>query len=115
MKTVDRFLAGRSPIAEYKDDSFASDSDDSTKIWQAENKAPAKTKTKIPFSFSSKPDRTYRSILEWRVSSIDSTHQHHHFHSSSHSLNHKTSLFTQSQGKLPKPTAFCHGCEQTEH
>lgn len=48
MKTVDRFLAGRAPIAEFKDDSFASDSDDSTKIWQAENKAPAKNKNQNP-------------------------------------------------------------------
>ena len=48
MKTVDRFLAGRAPIAEYKDDSFASDSDDSKKIRQAENKAPAKNKNQNP-------------------------------------------------------------------
>lgn len=48
MKTVDRFLAGRAPIAEYKDDSFVSDSDDSKKNRQAENRALAKNKNQNP-------------------------------------------------------------------
>ena len=48
IKIVSRSLAGRTPIAEYKDDSFVSDSDDSKKNRQAENRALAKNKNQNP-------------------------------------------------------------------
>ena len=57
-KIADRSPAGWATIAEYEDDPFASDLEDSKKIRQAESRALAKSKSKSSFTSSSKPDRT---------------------------------------------------------
>ena len=58
IKIADRSPAGWATIAEYENDPFASDSEDSKKIRQAETRALAKSKSKSSFTSSSKLDRT---------------------------------------------------------
>ena len=60
IKIADRFPAGWATIAEYEGNLFASDSEDSKKIRQAENRAFAKSKNKNSFISSSKPGRSSR-------------------------------------------------------
>ena len=52
--------AGWATIAEYVVDPFTGNSEDSKKIWQAENRASAKNKIESSFTSSSKPDCTHR-------------------------------------------------------
>ena len=61
IKIADRSPAAWATIAEYEDNPFTSDSEDSKKIRrQAENRALAKSKKKSSFTSSSKQDRTHR-------------------------------------------------------
>ena len=60
IKVADRSPAGWTTIAEYEDEPLASDSEDSKKIWQAENWALGKNKNKSSLTSSSKPDCTRR-------------------------------------------------------
>ena len=61
IKIADRSPAAWTTIAEYEDDPFTSDSEDSKKIRrQPENRAFAKIKKKSSFTSSSKQDRTHR-------------------------------------------------------
>ena len=113
-------IAGRSPagwvtIAEYENDPFPSDSEDSKKIRQAENRALAKNKNKSSYTLSSKPDRTRRP--QFRNDGF-----HHGFNPSPPPFPFFFPLFkpenppfTQSQEKVPKPTDTCCGCGQTGH
>ena len=61
IKIADCSPAGWATIAEYKNDSFASDLEDFKKIRQADNRALAKSKNKSSFTSSSKPDRNRKS------------------------------------------------------
>ena len=60
IKIADRSPAGWATIAEYEDDPFANDSEDSKKIRQVKNRSLAKNKNKSSFTSSSKPDLTRR-------------------------------------------------------
>ena len=60
IKIADRSPAGWVTITEYEDGLFASNSEDSQRIRQAENRALAKNKNKSSFTSSSKPDHTPR-------------------------------------------------------
>ena len=115
IKIVDRSSAVWATIAEYVDDPFASDSEDSKKIRQAENRTLAKNKNKNSFTSSSKPDHTRRP--QFRNDGFQ------------HRFNPPPPLFpfffppfkpenlpfTQNQEKTPKPTDTCYGCGQTVH
>ena len=61
IKIANRSLVEWANIAEYEEDPFASDSEDSKKMRRAEKRALAKNKNKDSFTSSSKPDRIYRS------------------------------------------------------
>ena len=58
IKITDRSPPGWATIAEYKDDPFASDSENSKKIWLAENTALPKSKSS--FTSARNPDCTSR-------------------------------------------------------
>ena len=94
-------------ISEYEDEPFASDSEDSKKIRQAENRALAKNKNKSLFTSSSKPDRLDRPQIR------NDDFQH--------GINtplppfSESSPFNQSQEQAPKPKDTCYGCGQTRH
>ena len=115
IKIADLSTAGWGTIAEYEDDPFASDSEDSKKIQQAENRALAKNKNKSPFTSSSKPDRTCRPQF-WNDSF------QHGFNPPPPpfpffflSFKPENPPFTQSQEKISKLTDTCYGCGQTGH
>ena len=108
IKIADRSPSGQATIAKYEDDPFDSDSEESKKIRQTENRVLAKNKNKSPFTSSSKPDHTRRPQFQ--------------NDSFQHGLNPPpppfpfffppfkpgNPLFTQSQEKIPKPTDTCY-------
>ena len=107
IKITDRSPAGWPIIAEYENDPFASDSEDSKKIRQAENTALAKSKNKSSFTSSSKPDRIRR--LQFQNDGFQ-----HGFNPPLLPfpfffwlLKPENPPFTQSQEKIPKPADTC--------
>ena len=110
---VDHSPAGWATITECEDDPFVSDSEDSKKIRQAENKALAKNKNKSSFTSSSKPDRSRRPQFQ------NDSFQHGFnpppppFPFFFPSFKPENPPFTQSQEKIPKPVDTCYGCGQT--
>ena len=101
IKIADRSAAVWATIAEYKDDPFASDSEDSKKIRQAENRALAKNKNKNSFTLQVSLIVLEGHSFGMTVSSTDSTrHRHHFLYSSCHS-NQKISHLPKAKKKFP--------------
>ena len=114
-KIADRSPAGWPTITEYEDDPFASDSEDSKKIHQAENKALAKNKNKSPFTSSSKPDRTRRPQFQNNSFQHGCNPPAPPFPFFFPPFKPENPPFTQSQEKILKPTDTCYCCRPTGH
>ena len=110
IKIADRSPGGWATIAEYEDDPFASDLEDSKKIRQSENTTLAKNKSKSSFTLSSKTELTRRPHF-W-----NDGFQHGFkpppppFPFFFLPFKPENPPFTQSQEKIPKPTDICDGC-----
>ena len=101
IKIADRFPAGWATIAEYEDNPFASDSENSKKIQQGENRALAKTKTKAHLPRQVNQIVPTGLSFGMAVSSMDSVHHLHHFHSSSCHSNQKINNLPKAKKKCP--------------
>ena len=115
IRIADRPPAGWATIAEYEDDPFASDSEDSKKIRQAENRAIAKNKNKSSFTLSSKPDSTRRPQFWNDVFQHGFNPPPPPFPFFFPPFKSENPPFAQRQEKVPKPTDTCYGCGQTGH
>ena len=101
IKIADRSPAGWTTIAEYEDNPFASDSEDSKKIRQAENRVLAKNKNKSSFTLSSKPDCSRGPQFRNDGFQYGFNHHCHHFLSSSRHSNQKIHHLPKAKKKFP--------------
>ena len=115
IKIADRFPAGWATIAEYEDNPFASDSENSKKIQQGENRALAKAKTKAHLPRQVNQIVPIGLSFGMTVSSMDSVPPPQPFPFFFLPFKPENQQFTQSQEKMSKPTDTCCGCRQTGH